>query len=102
MKRTESFACGDYCAIINHVYQIGRYNDVLSLRRKQEMITNRVFGRLNDASVAALPINSGFTINPFASSVPAWQLEIYEAALMQAQKEVSESRHGFSWVESWN
>jgi len=69
------------------------------------MTGNRINGFF-DLSPKVAPMTpaaySGFTLNPFGASMPPWQMAVYEAAYLQAQKDLDESGLEFPWAESWN
>jgi hypothetical protein len=68
------------------------------------MSVNRIANLLKN--VAAMEDTTGlqgFMVNPFAPSNPFWQMQIYQAAFLQAQKAVEEQRdEDWPMAEWWN
>jgi hypothetical protein len=68
------------------------------------MSINRIAGLLKKvaAEEGAANVGQGFTVNPFAPSSPTWQMQIYQAAFLQAQKALEEENDDWPLAEWWN
>ena len=68
------------------------------------MSVNRIANLLKKvaAEEGAASVGQGFTVNPFVAQFnPSWQIQIYQAAFLQAQKAVAEE-DGWPMAEWWN
>lgn len=68
------------------------------------MSVNRIANLLKKVAAEEGPasVGQGFTVNPFASSNPAWQMQIYQAAFLQAQKAVQQEDEDWPLAEWWS
>jgi hypothetical protein len=68
------------------------------------MSVNRIANLLKKvaAEQGSPTVRQGFTVNPFASANPGWQMQIYQAAFLQAQKAVEAEQDDFPIAEWWN
>jgi hypothetical protein len=68
------------------------------------MSVNRIANLLKQvaATEGTASTGQGFTVNPFAPAGPCWQMQIYQAAFLQAQKAVEDEMNEWPLAEWWN
>jgi hypothetical protein len=70
------------------------------------MSVNRIANLLKRVAAeerSANDVGQGFTVNPFAAQCdPTWQMQLYQAAFLQAQKAVAEQDDDWPLAEWWN
>ena len=71
------------------------------------MNTNRIANYMSEAREDSGEVlarsGRGFALNPFGpTSAASWHAQIYQAAFLQAQKEIEEDEDGWPMAEWWN
>lgn len=68
------------------------------------MSVNRIADLLKKVAEqeGAANAGQGFTVNPFAPNSPGWQMQIYQAAFLQAQKALQDEQDDWPLAEWWN